>query len=70
MHGLFPGLPVKIHFDLSFFPMVCGWLFETGKYIFEMLNFDFLGYTFNGWAILIGLAIVFMVVNFIARILQ
>ncbi len=60
----------EIHLDLSLFSTVCGFLFSTGKQIFEMLNFDFLGYTLNGWAIMIGLAIVFMVVNFIARILQ
>ena len=70
MPELFPDLPVRIHFDLTMFPLFCAWLFETGKRIFEMLNFDFLGYTLNGWSLMIGLAIVFMVVKFIARILQ
>jgi len=37
---------------------------------FEMLNFDFFGYTLNGWAIMIGLAIVLMVAKFVARVLQ
>lgn len=70
MTELLPELPIRIHFDLSLFPLICGWLFDTGKRIFEMFNFDFLGYTLNGWAIMIGVAIVLMVVNFIARILQ
>lgn len=59
-----------IHFDLSNFTHIASYLFGLGKDIFEMLNFDFLGYSLNGWTILIGLAIVFMVVKFIARILQ
>ncbi len=70
MPSIFPDLPVKIHFDLSSFSVISAWLFEVGKYIFELLQFDFFGYTLNGWAILIGVAIVLMVVNFIARILQ
>lgn len=60
----------EIHFDLSSFVDICTWLFGIGKSIFEMLNFDFFGYTLNGWAILIGVAIVLMVVNFIARSLD
>ena len=70
MPSIFPELPAHVHFDLSMFTYLSAWLFETGKYIFEMFNFDFLGYSLNGWSILIGVAIVFMVVNFIARILQ
>ena len=57
----------EIHFDLSSFVTICTSLFSIGKGIFEMLNFDFFGYTLNGWAILIGTAIVLIVVNFIAR---
>lgn len=61
---------MKVHFDLSMFTTIASDLFRLGKQIFEMLNFDFVGYTLNGWVILIGVAIVLMVVNFIARILQ
>ncbi len=61
---------MEVHFDLSMFTIMASYLFGLGKQIFEMLNFDFVGYTLNGWVILIGVAIVLMVVNFIARILQ
>lgn len=61
---------MEIHFDLSNFFSFCSDMFGFGKQIFEMLNFDFLGYSLNGWSILIGIAIFFMVVNFVARILQ
>lgn len=60
----------KVHFDLSDFAAVCAWLFETGKNVFEMLNFDFFGYTLNGWVILIGVAIFLLVIKFLARILE
>lgn len=61
---------MEVHFDLSNFTSIAAYLFSLGKTVFEMLNFDFFGYSLNGWVILIGCAIVFMVVNFIARILQ
>lgn len=59
-----------VHFDLSMFTTMAAQLFSWGKQIFEMLNFDFVGYTLNGWVILVGVAVVLMVVNFVARILQ
>lgn len=60
----------EIHFDLTFFPVFAAWLFDTGKSIFEMFQFDFFEYTLNGWSILIGVAIFSMVVYFLGRILQ
>lgn len=60
----------EIHFDLSSFVIICTSLFGIGKSIFEMLNFDFYGYTLNGWVILVGVAVFLMVINFIARALD
>ncbi len=59
-----------VHFDMSNFVTICTWLFNTGKTVFEMLNFVFFGYTLNGWVILIGVAVVFLVIRFFARILE
>ena len=59
-----------VHFDMSNFVTICTWLFNTGKTVFDMLNFDFFGYTLNGWVILIGVAVVFLVIRFFARILE
>lgn len=61
---------MKVHFDLSFFPTVAAWLFSMGQYVFELFQFDFFGYTLNGWAILIGFAIFSIICYFIGRILQ
>lgn len=63
-------LPQKIHFDLSMFPAFAAWLFSVGHYVFELLEFDFLGYTLNGWTILIGLAVFSIILHFIGRILE
>lgn len=60
----------EIHFDLSSFVTICTSFFGIGKSIFEMLNFDFYGYTLNGWVILVGTAVFLMVINFIARALD
>ena len=61
---------MEVHFDLSMFTTVAAALFGWGRQIFEMLYFDFFGYSLNGWAILIGVAILLMVVNFVARLFQ
>ena len=68
--GITQFLPQKVHFDLSFFPTVAAWLFSMGQYVFEMLQFHFLGYTLNGWTILIGLAVFSIICYFIRRILE
>lgn len=60
----------KVHFDMSNFVNICALIFNTGKIVFEMLNFDFFGYTLNGWLILIGVSVVFLVIRFLARILE
>ena len=57
-------------FDLSFFPSVGKWLFDTGVSVYKLLEFDFGEFTLNGWNILLGVAILFMVVWFLGRIFE
>lgn len=57
-------------FDLSLFPVIGKFLFDTGVKIFKLLEFDFGDFTINGWFILIGIAIVCMIVWLIGRVLE
>lgn len=57
-----------MHFDLSAFTTIGKWLLDTGKSFFEMFEFDFIGYTVNAWALIIGLAIVGIVGWFLGKI--
>ena len=55
-------------FDLSLFPQIGKFLFDTGVKIYQALVFDFGNFTLNGWVLLIGLAVIFIVIWFIGRI--
>lgn len=56
--------------DLSLFPTIGKWLFDTGVKIYKLLEFDFGDFTLNGWAILLGVAICCIVFWFLGRIFE
>lgn len=55
-------------FDLSFFPKIGKWLFNIGIKLFEMLEFDFGSFSFNGWYLILGAAVFCIVIFFLGRI--
>lgn len=55
-------------FDLSKFAEIGLFLFSSAKALYQSLNFNFGDFTLNGWSILLGCAILFIVVNFVARL--
>lgn len=57
-------------FDLSIFPTVGKFLIDTAVKIYQSLNFNFGGYTLNGWVILLGIAILCIIIGLIARALE
>lgn len=57
-----------MHFDVSLFTEIGSALFNVGRYMFSLLNFDFNGFTVNGLVLLIGIAVVCIVFWFIGRI--
>lgn len=57
-------------FDLSLFPTIGKWLFDTAINIYKSLEFNFGDLTINGWWFLIGIAIVFIVIWLVGRILE
>lgn len=57
-------------FDLSIFPIIGKWLFDTGIKIFKLLEFNFGDFTINGWVILLGVAVFCIIVWFIGRVLE
>lgn len=56
--------------DLSFFPEVGKFLFDVGVGLYKALEFDFGGFTVNGWWLLVGLAILLMVIWLLGRIME
>lgn len=57
-----------VEFDLSCFVDIGKWLFETGKSVFELANFNFGDYTINGWSLLLGIAILSVLAWFLGKI--
>lgn len=57
-----------MNFDLSKFPEVMQFLFSSAISLYQSLNFNFGDFTVNGWVLMIGSAIFFIVVKFIARL--
>lgn len=57
-----------MEFDVSNFVEIGKWLFDTGKSVFEMVNFNFVEYTVNGWSLLIGICIVGIIAWFLGKI--
>ncbi len=57
-----------MEFDLSKFAEIGLFLFTSAKALYQSLNFNFGGFTLNGWAVLLGCAIVMVVVKFVARL--
>ena len=57
-------------FDLSKFAEIGAFLFSSAKSLYQSLIFDFGDFTLNGWAILLGIAIFFIVINFLARLFE
>lgn len=56
--------------DLSLFPTIGKWLFDTGVKIFKLLEFDFGDFTLNGWFILLGCAVACIIFWLVGRILD
>lgn len=59
-----------MNIDVSLFKDIGAFLFNTAIGIYEALNFDFGGFTVNGWVLLVGVAVVFIVIWFLARIFE
>lgn len=57
-----------MYFDLSKFAEIGLFLFNSAKALYMSLNFDFGDFTVNGWALMLGLAIFFIVIKFVARL--
>lgn len=57
-------------FDLSKFAEIGAFLFSCGKSLYQSLNFSFGDFTLNGWVLLLGIAIFFIVIKFIARLFE
>lgn len=57
-------------FDLSCFPEVFKTLFDGVVNFFKSLHFDFGSYSISGWAVLLGVAIVSLIIYMIGRLLQ
>lgn len=56
--------------DLSLFPEIGKFLFDVGVRLYKSLEFDFGNFTVNGWWLLIGIAIVFMILWLVGRIME
>lgn len=57
-----------MRFDLSKFVEIGLFLFNSAKALYMSLNFDFGDFTVNGWALMLGIAIFFIVIKFVARL--
>lgn len=55
-------------FDLSLFSKIGKFLFDCGVNIYKSFNFNFGDFTLNGWVLLLGVAVVFIVIWLIGRI--
>lgn len=55
-------------FDVSLFPQIGKFLFDTAVSLYEGLEFNFGSFTVNGWWFLIGMAIFYIIVWLIGRI--
>lgn len=59
-----------MRFDLSQFGRFCSWLWGMVKEFYSMLEFDFGEYSFNGWVLLIGVAVFSIVVYLVGRLAE
>ncbi len=57
-----------MNFDLSLFPEIGKFLFDTGVKIYKSLNFNFGDFTLNGWVILLGVAVFCIIVWLLGRL--
>lgn len=57
-------------FDLTLFPKIGKFLFDTGVKIYESFEFDFGDFSFNGWWLIIGIAVVYLIIWLVCRILE
>lgn len=55
-------------FDLSKFAEIGFFLFNSAKSLYMSLIFDFGDFTLNGWALLLGCAVFYIVIKFVARL--
>ncbi len=57
-------------FDVSLFPTIGKFLFDTAVNIYKSLEFDFGGFTVNGWWFLVGFAVTCLIVWLVGRIVN
>lgn len=57
-------------FDLSIFPQIGKWLFDTAVSVYKAIEFDFGGFTINGWVLIISVAVACLVIWLLGRILS
>ncbi len=59
-----------MRFDLSQFSRFGSWLWGMATDLYQMLEFDFGDFSFNGWVLLIGLAVFSIVVYLLGRLAE
>lgn len=57
-------------FDVSFFAQIGKFLLDTAMNIYKSLEFDFGSFTVNGWWFIIGIAIAYLIIWLVGRILE
>lgn len=57
-------------FDVSLFAQIGKFLLDTAMNIYKSLEFDFESFTLNGWWFIIGIAIAYLVIWLVGRILE
>ncbi len=57
-------------FDLSFFGDFGAWLWGMVKKLYQLLEFDFGEYSFNGWTLLIGVAVFSIIIILLGRLAE
>lgn len=59
-----------MNIDMSLFPEVGKFIIDTAVNIYKSLEFNFGEYTINGWWIIIGVAITYVICWLLGRILD
>lgn len=59
-----------MRFDLSQFSRFGSWFWSMVKELYSMLEFDFGEFSFNGWVLLIGVAVFSIVVYLVGRLAE
>lgn len=59
-----------MNIDVSLFPKIGKFLLDTAMNIYKSLEFDFGGFTVNGWWFIIGIAVTYLIIWLVVRILE